>query len=427
MHLASRALVSAVFGVVVGLAAAATTVYGAIDGWGRAPLAKPGDSSAFLAAAKAQLSRRSTGNAAFMLIEGGKRLGGDFVSVGAPVDENSVFQVASLSKWATAWGVMALVQRGAIDLDAPVQTYLKRWNLPPSEYDNDEVTVRRLLSHTAGLTDGLGYAGFAQGEAVQPLADSLTKASDASPGADGRVRVGRRPGSAFQYSGGGYTLLQLLIEDVTGEPFDTYMRETVFAPLGMTSSKYVLDEAAKARLAENFDTQGARSELRTFASLAATSLYTSAADLERFIAAHREGADGAPAGRGVLSPETLEAMRAPEAFQFGAGIWGLGVILYAENGRGDFIIGHDGSNEPAINTTARLDPDSGDAIVVLETGDRSMATKLAGEWVFWKTGMVDTLTVFGEFRSTLLRAAAVGATAFLVVLFAVWRLTRPRG
>jgi CubicO group peptidase (beta-lactamase class C family) len=85
---------------------------------------------------------------------------------------------------------MTLVEDGRLDLDTPVQTYLTRWSLPESEFGNDGVTVRRLLSHTAGLTDGLGYAGFAPGIEVQALTDSLTRAADASPGADGRVLVG---------------------------------------------------------------------------------------------------------------------------------------------------------------------------------------------------------------------------------------------
>ena len=119
------------------------------------------------------------------LIEKGRPVGERYVSIGRPVDRDTLFQVASLSKWITALGVMTLVDAGRVDLDAPVDTYLKRWKLPPSEFDNRKVTVRRLLSHTAGLTDGLGYGGFEPGEPIQPLPDSLTRASDASPGNDG--------------------------------------------------------------------------------------------------------------------------------------------------------------------------------------------------------------------------------------------------
>ena len=91
-----------------------------------------------------------------------------------------------------------------------------------------------------------------------------------------------------------------------------------------------------------------------------------------------------------LTPKTLEEMRRPHASQLGADIWGLGTLLYAGNNAGGFVIGHDGNNDPAINTAARLDPETGNGASV-ETGNRLLATALAGEWLFWRTGNVDFL------------------------------------
>ena len=160
------------------------------------------------AAIRKTIDKNRRGNVAFVLIESGKVFDEHFTSVGQPVDRDTLFQVASMSKWITAWGVMTLVEAGKLDLDAPVSTYLTRWSLPKSEFDNSGVTVRRLLSHTAGLTDGLGYGGFAPGQPKSGRIEAiLTRAADASPGAVGAVRVGIEPGSAFEYSGGGYTLL----------------------------------------------------------------------------------------------------------------------------------------------------------------------------------------------------------------------------
>ena len=99
--------------------------------------------------------------------------------------------------------------------------------------------------------------------------------------------------------------------------------------------------------------------------------------MTRFIQAHAIGANGEPAGRGVLKPKTLEEMRRPHASQLGADIWGLGTMLYAGNNAGGFVIGHDGNNDPAINTAARLHPETGHGVVVLETGNRMLATTLA--------------------------------------------------
>lgn len=410
--------------LVAALLVAVLIVAGTLEGWWRKPLAARGDTAAFAAAAAARLKSQSRGNAAFILIEDGKPVAEEYVSRGAPVNRDTRFQVASLSKWATAWGVMTLVEQGKLDLDAPVSRYLTRWKLPPSRFDNNKVTVRRLLSHTAGLTDGLGYGGFKPGAPVQSLEASLTRAADASPGRDGRVRVGQEPGK-FAYSGGGYSLLQLIIEEVSGRPFNTYMTETVFAPLGMTRSSYVLEDAPD-NVAPFFDVDGSPAIHYRFTALAAASLYTSAADMARLIAAHRPGPNGEPPGRGVLKPETLVAMRRPEARQYGADIWGLGTILYAPNNRGGFIIGHDGNNEPAINTAVRLDPDTGDGIVILETGNKVLATQLAGEWVFWSTGHVDALTVLLEIASMIKQLAIGVGVAFLAIFLLVWRLTRRR-
>lgn len=402
---------------------AAVIVMGAIEGWGRPRLAPSGETQRFATAVVARLDKHANGNAAFILVDGGLPVSEHFVSRGAPVDRDTRFQVASLSKWATAWGVMALVEQGKLDLDAPVSRYLTRWKLPVGDFDNDKVTVRRLLSHTAGLTDGLGYAGFEPGAPIQSLEASLTKAADASPGADGAVRVGQEPGAGWAYSGGGYTLLQLLVEEVSGKPFNDYMKQAVFIPLGMTRSTYVLEDGA-ANIAEFYDVDGSRATHYHFAAVAAASLYTSAADMARFIAAHTPGRNGEPAGRGVLSAETLRAMRRPHAARLGVDIWGLGVMLYAPNSKGDFIIGHDGSNAPAINTTARLDPATGDGLVLLATGDQRLATELAGEWVFWTSGELDFLVVTMEARKTLTWVAIGAGAAFLAVFLLVWRRTR---
>ncbi len=412
--------------LLAGVLAAGIAFLGSIEGWWRSPVAPRGDSAAFLAAAAGEIDSQSHGNAVLILIRHGKPVGAHFVSKGRHVDRDTLFQVASLSKWVTALGVMKLVEQGKLDLDAPVSKYLTRWHLPESQFGNDGVTVRRLLSHSAGLTDGLGYGGFAPGKPVQSLEDSLTHAADASPGADGVVRVGTKPGSTFKYSGGGYTLLQLLVEEVSGRPFNDYMRAEILLPLGMIHSTYVLDPAGESRVAQFYDVDGSIATHYRFTALAAASLYTSAADLTRLIQIHLPGPNGEPPGRGVLKPETLRAMRAPQVSMYGAEIWGLGTILYASNNAGGYVIGHDGNNAPAINTAARFDPASGDGIVVLETGNALLASKVAGDWVFWRTGNVDLITILAGVRPMLLTALVAGGVAFLLALALGWRFTRRR-
>ncbi|OAN98311.1 serine hydrolase [Sphingomonadales bacterium EhC05] len=386
------------------------------EGWLKRSIAADASAQSFVAAAADIVEHDHRGNLSMLVIEDGEVAASYHFSTGNPVDENSVFQVASLSKWLAAWGVMTLVEQGAIDLDEPVSRYLTRWQLPTGPFDNDGITTRRLLSHTAGLDDGLGYAGFDSDSAVQSLESSLDRALDASPGKSGVVKVGSEPGASWNYSGGGYTLLQLLIEEVSGQSFTDYMAEWVFEPLDMSQSGFDHQKAAGLGLAENFDLEGNVEPLKYYSSLASTSLFTSSRDMALFLAAQGPGS-----GQSALSEASMRLMRQPHASQMGADIWGLGTMLYAPNNAGDFIIGHDGNNEPAINTAARLDPATGDGIVILETGSDLLATRLASEWVFWKTGRVDSLA-FAMGLSTWLLWAGAGSFSILLIGIALgWR------
>ncbi len=388
-------------------------VAGTREGWWRPLPAPRGDTTGFIAAAKARFSAESKGDIALALLENGRVVGALALSHGRPVDSSSLFQVASMSKWVTAVGGMHLVEQGRIDLDAPVSRYLKRWKLPPSKFDNNQVTVRRVLAHAAGLTDGLGYLGFAPDQRPQSLPASLTHAADAQPGADGIVRVGAEPGTSWRYSGGGYTMLQMMIEDVTGEAFNDYMRKTVLLPLGMTHSTFV--DPDPAHLAEVFDAEGHETTYRKFTALAAASLYTSVDDMTRFVAAQLPGRNS------VLKPQTLALMRQPISYIDGIPVWGLGEILYAPDGKGGYVIGHDGNNAPGINTTARIDPTTGDGIIVLSSGNPTLAAEIGGDWVFWHTGVVDFLTINRELGRTLIILASGAGLILLVAAAIFWR------
>ena len=404
----------------------AVVFFGTSEGWWKQPLAPRGDSAAFFSVASRTLNSGQAGNAVMALISDGTVQGVHATSVGAAVNADTVFQTASLSKWLTAWGVMALVEQGKLDLDAPVSRYLKRWTLPLSAFDNNKVTARRLLSHTAGLTDALGYAGFAPGTPVPSLEGWLKQNADASPGAKGKVEVGIEPGTAWRYSGGGYAVLQLLIEDVSGEPFVAYMQRVVFQPLGMVHSTYDWSSAQGTTLATFYGKDAQPATHFRFPAVAAASLYTSVSDLTRFLQAHLPGKKGEPIGRGVLAAATVAQMRQPTGSVYGQSIWGLGPMLYADNRAGGFVIGHDGSNEPAINTAARLNPATGNGIVILETGKPLLATRLAGEWVFWEAGRVDFLALKLAMPG-LLRWLGWGSLAIAILVPSVaWAMRRRR-
>src|SRR5258708_25755140 len=115
------------------------------------------------------------------------------------------------------------------------------------------------------------------------------------PGTDGHVRVGYEPGTTWQYSGGGFAILQLVIEEVSGEPFNTYMMHAVLAPLGMSRSTFVLAPNT-ANVAESYDANGTRGLLYVYTVVAAASLYTDTSDLTHFLLAQTAGAHGESPG-----------------------------------------------------------------------------------------------------------------------------------
>ncbi len=393
-------------------------VSGTMNGWFHTPITKDSNTESYMNAVQEEINLQFVGNYAMAIIKEGKVETEKFHTAGKTVDRNTVFQVASLSKWVSAFGIMKLVEDGVLDLDAPVSTYLTRWQLPPSEFDNDKVTVRKLLSHTAGLTDGLGYSGFKPGISPQAIEESLSKASDADDGISGAVQVGIEPGTAFKYSGGGYTLLQLLVEEVSGQSFASYMKQNIFEPLGMKHSSYVWEDLSEFQLAEFYNVDETKAPHFSYTSLAATSLYTSLSDLELFFQVFLKGENNEPIGRKILSPKTLKSMRVPHASTMGMDIWGLGTILYTTTDNGDFIIGHDGKSTPPINTAVRLNPETGNGIIILETGNPLIATQLASEWVFWKTGKVD-ITLFSMLKDQMVSIAGIGAISIIILILVI--------
>lgn len=356
--------------------------FGFINGFLLRPITSGDSPEAFIEATEEKIADEFVGNFAMTLIEDGEIAKHYFYAVDEPVDENSVFQVASVSKWVTSFGILNLVEQGKLDLDAPIDQYLTRWHLPESEFDNEKVTIRRLLSHSSGLVDGMGYYGFAPDEEVQSIEQSLTKASDA-PYSDGVAKVGYEPGTEYQYSGAGYTILQLIIEEVTGQSFQEYMTQAVFEPLNMDNSTFVLSEKPGLKLAQLYNEDGTISPPIKFTALAAASLYTTTADLSKFMMANI-------AGNKVLKQETIAKMTAPETYRNNIPVYGLGPHLYSQKDKNSKIVGHDGSSaRPLINTAARIDIKSKDGIIILEMGNQNIASSMADEWMFWKAGIAD--------------------------------------
>ena len=231
------------------------------------------------------------------------------------------FQVASISKPVAAFAVHRLAVDAEIDLEEPIQRYVQRWTLPGDPAQLPGVTVGRVLSHTAGLTLG-GYPGFPEAADLPGLEESLSGATNGA----GDVRLEDSPGEGFRYSGGGYTLLQLMLEEVTREAFEDVARALVFAPLGMSRSTFEPDQVAP--LARGHDRFGNPIDNYRFTARAAAGLHTTALDLVRFELALMSGA----------YPAISRAMSEPVLTRSGERITGMGLLNI--NG----LVGHSGSN-----------------------------------------------------------------------------------
>ncbi|MCK6616433.1 MAG: beta-lactamase family protein [Cyclobacteriaceae bacterium] len=396
---------------------------GLLNGWWHNPITKSKGTVSFITAVKETAEKEFVGNFAMAIMKDGTVEKELFFSHNKPVDRNTIFQVSSLSKFVSAVGIMKLVELGKVDLDNPVNQYLTRWQLPPGEFDTEQVTVRRLLSHTAGLTDGLGYSGFEIRDSVQSLEESLTKAKDADTGISGEVRVGIEPNSTWKYSGGGFTLLQLIVEETSGQSFNEFMTSSLFKPLNMTSSTYILSDSLNSSLCEFYNADKTKAPHYYYTSLAATSLYTSLADLEKFFQIFLEGKNGEPIGREQVKPETLKAMREGHWDVMGEEIYGLGTMLYIDVEDSEYIFGHDGKSTPPINTAIRINPVTGDGIIVLETGNPDLATRIASDWVYLQTGKADTL-LFSMLLGKTTKIALVGIFLIVLVVSVVARVRK---
>ena len=152
-----------------------------------------------------------------------------------PVTEKTLFQAASISKSLNSVGIMKLVQDKRLDLNTDINKYLTSWKFPYDEKSNNkQITLTHLLSHTGGLTIH-GFPGYAKGEVLPSLPQILDGIKPANTEA---VRSSGEPGTNVTYSGGGTTISQMIVMDVTKQPYEIFMQENVLDPLGMTSSSF---------------------------------------------------------------------------------------------------------------------------------------------------------------------------------------------
>ncbi|HEY9282239.1 MAG TPA: serine hydrolase domain-containing protein [Pyrinomonadaceae bacterium] len=366
---------------------------------------------------------RRLGSAALVLVHDGKiaarhGFGVANAETRSPVKtDQTLYQMASVSKAVTAWGIMKLVEEGRLGLDEPVMRRLKRWRFPGSDARRDKVTVRHLLSHTAGLDEGLGLGGFLPGEKIQTLEEALSSTSGSTAGEPHAVTVAGEPGTGMAYGNANYAVLQLLIEEVTRQSFADYMKEAVLQPLGMTKASFDLDAIASAGreqdLAPNFDSGLSPQPRRRYTATAAVALYATAEDMAQFARAF--------AGENpVLKQETLKQMMMPQPGT--AGTWGLGLTLFVENDAGGHVVGHDGGAYPAWGAMVRTNPATGNGFILMVSGSQGAVNQLGHDWVYWETGKV----TFEARRQIAYGRAGPASVAIILgaVVIMLWKLSR---
>jgi CubicO group peptidase (beta-lactamase class C family) len=278
-----------------------------------------------------------------------------------PVDADTLFQAASISKPVAAIAALRLVEQSELSLDAPINDYLASWKVPDNgDTARQAVTLRQIVSHTAGLTVH-GFAGYAAGAAVPTVVQVL---DGSGPANSVRVRVDKLPGQSFRYSGGGYTVMQLAMSDVTGRPFDEGMRELVLEPAGMTRSTYSQPlperERANAATAHRANGTAVPGHSHTYPEMAAAGLWTTPSDLLRLGLAVVAAARGEPGA--ILGPEMTKEMLTPQP-----GGHGLGFAL-ADPGDGR-VFTHNGANE-GFRASLFVYADGRGGAAIMTNGDR---------------------------------------------------------
>ncbi|HEY2469073.1 MAG TPA: serine hydrolase [Terracidiphilus sp.] len=279
---------------------------------------------------------------------------------GAPVNAETMFQAGSISKPLAAMACLRLVQQGKLSLDTDVNTYLTSWKFPADPpAQGKPITLRELLTHTGGTTVH-GFPGYASNEPVPTLVQVLNGEKPANTPA---IRSEAAPGARWNYSGGGYTIMQQVLLDTTKEPFPKLLHDTVLAPIGMTRSTYeqplpqnLRDNAAVPYRGDGKPVEGGA---HAYPEMAAAGLWTTPTDIAKYALEVVHSLDGK--ANHVLSQDMTRQMLTP-----GMGHWGLGLEIGGSDANPYFS--HGGVNEGFVNIFYMYEK-NGNGAAIMTNGD----------------------------------------------------------
>lgn len=276
---------------------------------------------------------------------------------GTKVDENTLFQAGSISKPVAALAALKLYENGLIDLDVDVNKYLKGWQVPKSKYTEiEKVSMKRLLSHTAGMTVH-GFPGYQQKDDFPDIITVLDGEGN-TPG----IVVDTVPGSIWRYSGGGYTVMEKVVEDVSGMPLEEYMAEHILLPMKMKNSTYQQPIAKEwqSNISAAYDGDGKRIKglWNNYPEQAAAGLWTTPSDLALYCLEIQQIVQGE---EGVLSGRTVDMMLTKHQND-----WGLGPSLSGQDEA--LVFSHSGKNAGFTNSMKAY-AYKGRALIVMTNAD----------------------------------------------------------
>lgn len=321
------------------------------------------------------------------------------------VGDNTKFKIASISKAVTSYAVMKLVDEGKLDLDKPVNTYLKKWKVPESSFDENKVTLRTLMSHTSGLTgsDEYGY------KEPLPTIDQALKQRD--------IKLKREPGTVFEYSEfAGHGICQLVIEEVTGEKFEDYMQNHVFNKINMVSTDYsnANDKGTFAVPYAGFNKPAAVTPIvmNGAGGVATTSKDLALFDIELMNYYHNGN---------------KEMFKAQKNTESAGGVYGLGIIpRKLKNGK--TVYEHNGTLT-GWNAQMVMEPESRNGIVVVSNSDKAffMTYNLMEKWGDNVLGERVIDTEIAHLCKTVDIAVIIGAVIVLIALSSlIFRIKKGR-
>lgn len=288
------------------------------------------------------------------------------VEAARPVTPDTLFQAASISKPVAALAALQLVEEGRLTLDGDVNEVLTGWQVPRSRFTADlPVTLRGLLTHRAGLGVS-GFPGYGPDEDVPDAVSVLDGGGNTDP-----VRSVVPPGVRWQYSGGGYTVMQQLVGELRGAPFAELMRRRVLEPIGMARSTYEqpIPPDRRDEVAVGYRADGTRvpGGWHTYPEQAAAGLWTTPSELARYAREVQRAFAGASTS--VLGTALVREMLTADESG-----WGLGPAISEDGER----FRHGGSNRGFRGTfTAAIAGDYGVFVMTNSDAGALLAAEIA--------------------------------------------------